>query len=626
MKYPPIHTWFSQTAQQFGEQIALSYGEQQITYKQLEEKTNNLANFLILNGLTKDDFVYIITHDSITIIIAILATLKAGGVFVPLSHKIPGKRLKNILLQIPPNWLIVDQSVLGIIDTLDLFQNLQVIVNNNSDFIPALKNNKTNEYQDFWNPRSLNIERDPDGMCYLYFTSGSTGKPKAIAGRLKAISHFIDWEINTLTIEQAFRVSQLINPAFDAFLRDIFVPLCSGGVVCIPENLETIIDGRKLVHWIDKQRINLIHCVPSLFRSLLLQESPPNQFSALQYILLSGEPLLPADVNCWIQRYGKPIQLINLYGASETTMTKFFYFVKPSDGQKKTIPIGKPMPGSTAIIVDKAGKVCSPGMVGEIYIRTPYITLGYYQQPDLTKEVFIQNPFTDKINDIVYKTGDLGRIIADGNFEYLGRKDRQVKIRGIRIELAEIENALQQHPLIRESAVLAWKDGQENLYLCAYLVGTKTLDTSKIREFLLDRLPEAMIPTIFQQLESFPKTVSGKIDRRSLPEPQLQQPNRPLIAPRTPIEVELVKIWQKVLEVNPISIEDNFFALGGHSLLITQLMSSIDLAFQIKIPIKTLFESPTLTRMADSIDTLLWLQETSTTNVETIDMLEEGEL
>lgn len=256
----------------------------------------------------------------------------------------------------------------------------------------------------------------------------------------------------------------------------------------------------------------------------------------------------------------------------------------------------------------------------------PFISISWYQQPDLTKEVFIQNPFTDKINDIVYKTGDLGRIIADGNFEYLGRKDRQVKIRGIRIELAEIENALQQHPLIRESAVLAWKDGQENLYLCAYLVGTKTLDTSKIREFLLDRLPEAMIPTIFQQLESFPKTVSGKIDRRSLPEPQLQQPNRPLIAPRTPIEVELVKIWQKVLEVNPISIEDNFFALGGHSLLITQLMSSIDLAFQIKIPIKTLFESPTLTRMADSIDTLLWLQETSTTNVETIDMLEEGEL
>ena len=156
MKYPPIHTWFSQTAKQFGEHIALSCGEQQITYKQLEEKTNNLANFLILNGLKKDDFVYIITHDSITIIIAILATLKAGGVLVPLSHKIPGKRLKNILLQIPPNWLIVDQSVLGIIDTLDLFQNLQVIVNNNSDFIPALKNNKTNEYQDFWNPRSLN--------------------------------------------------------------------------------------------------------------------------------------------------------------------------------------------------------------------------------------------------------------------------------------------------------------------------------------------------------------------------------------------------------------------------------------------------------------------------------------
>jgi amino acid adenylation domain-containing protein len=624
MKYPQIHTWFSQTAEQFREQIALACGEQQITYGQLEEKANNLANFLIVNGVTKDSLLYIVTQDTITVITAILATLKAGGIFVPLSHQIPPQMLQDILLQIPPDWLIADEVLAATLDELNFSKNPQIILNQKSNFIDFLKNDKTQEYQDFWNTQAPNIERDPEGMCYLYFTSGSTGKPKAIAGRLKAISHFINWEINTLKLGKNIRVSQLINPAFDAFLRDIFVPLCSGGMVCIPENLETILDGRKLVNWIDRQQINLIHCVPSLFRSLLQQEPPPNQFAALQYILLSGEPLLPADVNCWMQRYGEHIQLVNLYGASETTMTKFFYFVKPSDAQQKMIPIGKPIEGAAAIIIDQAGKTCSPGMVGEIYIRTPYRTLGYYQQPELTQEVFIQNPFSDKINDIVYKTGDLGRILPDGNFEYLGRKDRQVKIRGVRIELGEIENALQHHSQITESAVLAWNDRHGSIYLCAYLVLTETLETSQIREFLLDRLPEPMIPAIFQEMESLPRTISGKIDRQSLPEPQQQ--NRPLIPPRTPIEAELVKIWQQVLDVTPISVEDNFFALGGHSLLITQIMSRIEFAFQIKLPIKTLFESPTLAKMANSIETLLWLQETPPTEATTTDILEEGEL
>ncbi|MDJ0903964.1 MAG: amino acid adenylation domain-containing protein, partial [Xenococcus sp. MO_188.B8] len=318
----------------------------------------------------------------------------------------------------------------------------------------------------------------------------------------------------------------------------------------------------------------------------------------------SGEPLLPADVSQWMQIYGERIQLVNLYGASETTMTKFFYFVQASDRAKQTIPIGKPMDGTAAIIVGQNGKICPPGIVGEIYIRTPYRTLGYYQQPELTQEVFIPNPFTNKPHDIVYKTGDLGRILQDGNFEYLGRKDRQVKIRGIRIELAEIENALSRHPQIQEAVVKDWEDCQGNKYLCGYLLVKEPLKSHQIREFLVDWLAEPKIPTIFTIMDRLPKTISGKIDRKSLPEPQAQERIRPLIRPRNPIEEELVKIWEQVLKVNPIGIEDNFFALGGHSLLVTQLTALVEQSFKVKLPLKIPFESPQLAKMAGIIQKL----------------------
>lgn len=615
-----IQDWFSQTAERYSNNIAIDSGEQKFTYSEIETQSNKLANFLIEHGASKGSMVAILAQDSVNFIMGIIGILKAGCVFIPLVADLPEQRINTILSEVTPQWLIVDATGWQKISNSIISKFLQ------SQVICLGENAVFDSYAKYNQVSKPNIQVEPDDMCYLYFTSGSTGKPKGIAGRLKAISHFINWEITTLGITEGTRVSQLITPSFDAFLRDIFVPLCSGGVVCIPKEIDIILDARKLIAWIDNQKINLIHCVPSLFRSILNEDLHPKIFSSLQYILLSGEPLLPADVSRWMEVYGEQIQLVNLYGASETTMTKFFYFVKPTDSQRRFIPIGKPMEGAAALVVDERGKVCSPGMVGEIYVRTPYRTLGYYQQRDLTNQVFIPNPFNNNNpHDIVYKTGDLGRILEDGNFECLGRRDGQVKIRGVRIELGEIENQLRLHSLINDVVVVDREESHGNKYLCAYVVLKAEVESGKLRDFLLESLPESMIPSVFVVMEALPRTISGKVDRRSLPAPNRQ--NRTFVPPRTPIEMELAQIWGQVLNLDRVGLNDNFFELGGHSLNATQLVSRIGKAFQVELPLRSLFDAPTLATQAESIETLRWAkQKPLVSQFQVEGALEEGEL
>ena len=294
-----IQDWFSQTAEKFRNNIAIDCGEKQLTYGEIETQSNKLANFLIEQGATQGSMVAILAQDSVKFIIAIIGILKAGCVFIPLVSDLPEHRINTIISEAPPQWLIVDATGLTKISngTIAEFLQSQVIyLEESPDNFNSL-NYLRNDYARYDRVEKPTIQVEPDDMCYLYCTSGSTGKPKGIAGRLKAIAHFINWEITTLGIKESTRVSQLITPAFDAFLRDIFVPLCAGGVVCVPSQIDIILDARKLIEWIDKQQINLIHCVPSLFRSILNESLDPKNFSSLQYILLSGEPLLPADVS-----------------------------------------------------------------------------------------------------------------------------------------------------------------------------------------------------------------------------------------------------------------------------------------------------------------------------------------
>jgi amino acid adenylation domain-containing protein len=438
-------------------------------------------------------------------------------------------------------------------------------------------------------------------MCYVYFTSGSTGTPKGIAGRLKGIDHFMRWEIKTFGLDHHTRVGQFTAISFDAFLRDMFVALCTGGTVCVPPDRDSILDTRKLIDWIDEQKITLIHCVPSLFRAVLNEELRADQFCSLKHILLSGEPLLPGDVKRWMNVYGERVQLVNLYGPTETTMTKFFYVVQPSDRERRSIPIGKPMEGARALVLDEKGIVCPPGRVGDIYIRTPFRSLGYYGQPELTSEVFIRNPFSQDPGDIIYKTGDLGRLLEDGNFEFLGRKDQQVKIRGVRIELGEIEGLLREHTSVKDTAVVDREDTSGHKYLCAYVVFSKEDQTDALRDFLSASLPEYMLPAAFVTLDKLPRTINGKVDRRALSTVQSVINMQTYVAPRTPVEVTLAGIWTRLLGIDQVGLNDNFFQIGGHSLLATQLISRVSESFNVGLPLRSLFDSPTIAGLALTI-------------------------
>ncbi|KST70378.1 non-ribosomal peptide synthetase [Mastigocoleus testarum] len=615
---PYIQVLFQQTAEKFRSETAIIFGNKRLTYKEVEEKSNQLANFLLANGATKGSIVAILSKNIPEVIISIIGILKAGCVFVPLDTNFPEKRLELIISEISPHWYIADSKFLRTVNNIAKKNHISkpkfICLDDNSvldEFQHDVRILK--HYAKHSNCEAPDVNFDPNDTCYIFFTSGSTGKPKGIVGRLKAIAHFINWEIKTLNVTEKTRVSQFATPAFDAFLKDIFVPLCSGGTVCIPEDRTIIFDARKLVDWIDRQKINIIHMVPSLFRSILNEDLEPNIFDSLKYVVLAGEPILPVDVIKWTDIYGERVKIVNLYGPSETTLTKFFYLIKSSDRERRSIPIGKPIEGSAALVLDENKRVCPPGMVGEIYIRTPYRALEYYHQPELTDAVFIQNPFNNNPHDIVYKTGDLGRITEDGNFEYFGRIDRQVKIRGIRIEVTEIENYLRFHQSVGNVAVVDREDSNGNKYLCAYVVLNQEIELDSLRSFLSQYLPQSMMPSMFIALESLPRTMSGKVDRKALPAPEKakQESTRNFVAPRTENEKKLAQIWLQILKIEQVGVNDNFFDLGGHSLLATKLISRARKTFGVELPFNIILDSPTLESMTQSIETILWAAETS---------------
>lgn len=592
MKHEPVHYLFDRMAQSMPEQLAISCGDTPVTYRELQHRTDKLAHLLLAGGAKQGSIVAILLDDKVDVITSILAVLKAGAVFVPFDPLLPDLRLETMVRQVTPDLFISEANLrqrlngfaLGKVLSLEKYRRLDQLAVDQLLASPSAACSA------------------PDDFCYIYFTSGSTGRPKGIAGRLKGIDHFIRWQIETLGIGKDDRVSQLLPLSFDGSLRDIFVPLCAGGTICVPKDNEIVTDSKELVSWLDRESISLIHCVPTLFRAILNEELHPDQFRALRYVLLAGEALLPSDVGRWREVFGDRVRLINLYGTSETTMAKFIYEVQPGDEKRRSVPVGKPMPGARASIVDEDGRACPAGTIGEIYIRTPYRSHGYYKQPELTAEVFIQNPFSNDPDDIVYKTGDLGRMLDDGNLELLGRKDQQVKIRGVRVELEELNSLVRGFAGVKDVAVIDRKDTSGGNFLCAYIVGDAQLKLDSLRQYLNERLPSSMAPSAFVIMEKLPRTMSGKIDRRALPHLTDRTGRGEYVPPRTATEQIIADIWANTLGLPKISLHDNFFELGGHSLLATQVMVRVRKTMGVELPLRALFENPTVAKLATYID------------------------
>ncbi len=604
MSYESVQEMFSRMAAMFGSQVAIERGGKRVTYAELEAESNRLGNFLLQAGAGKGTMVGLLSDDPVRIITGILGVLKAGAVFVPLDPTFPEGRLRMMSERVEAQWYVSEAK------HLEKLAHLRKAASSSARVI-CLDGNVASEYpglevmttyEQFQQTHSPGVPSDPEAPCSIYFTSGSTGRPKAILGRLRGIDHFMRWEIEAVGAEPGTRVSQLASPAFDGFLKDVFVPLCSGGTVCPPESRDVVLDAERLAEWLDTEKIEVLHCVPSVFRSLLNERPDSRYFKAMRYVVLTGEPLYPADVKRWIDTFGERIKLLNIYGTTETSLSKLVYEVRPEDVERPSIPVGKPIKGSAVMLMDVAGKPCRQGTVGEIYIRTPYRSFGYYGDPELTAQVFVQNPFSQDPNDLVHKTGDYGRLLEDGSLEHLGRRDQQVQIRGVRVELGEIENLLRAHAAVADVAVVDRDDAEGNKFLVAYLTLTNGTGSDHLREYLAERLPPTMWPSAFVELEELPRTLNGKIDRKALPALDLTVARREDEAGTlTPIEEILAGIWGEVLRLPGVSREGNFFNLGGHSLLASQVIHRIRDTFKIELPVRSIFESPTVAQLATLI-------------------------
>ncbi|HEX5603880.1 MAG TPA: amino acid adenylation domain-containing protein [Pyrinomonadaceae bacterium] len=601
--YAAVPDLFSQTAKQFSDSLAIDNGVRRITYGELDAKVERLAHLLLELGVSSEAIVGIFTSDPIEVISSILATLRAGGVFCPLDPTFPERRLQVMFASVSPAWCITESRFLRklneIVDGTPLSPQLILV-----DDGPADERDRhvfrLNSFPD--RPAKSISYSDPDAPCSIYFTSGSTGRPKAILGRLKGIDHYVRWEIEALGVGHATRVSQLASPSFDGFLKDAFVPLCAGGVVCAPESREVILQPGLLIDWLDIEQVEILHCVPSLFRSLINEGLHSNYFEAMKYVVLAGEALPPANVKQWMDVFGERIKLVNLYGPTETTILKLFHFVRPEDTTRQSIPLGKPMRGAAVLVVDQHSQPCGVGDIGEIYIRTPYCALGYHGDPALTREVFIPNPFNNDPKDIVYKTGDFGRFTEDGNLEFLGRRDQQIKVRGVRVELGEIENLLRGHEGVADVAVIDREDTDGNKFLVAYVTMSNGTGSECLRDFLVERLPEEMLPSAFIELEQLPRTLNGKIDRKALPTLDMMQARRNLETARlNPIEEIVAGIWCEVLKIPAVQKTDNFFNLGGHSLLITHAILRVRDILKVELPVRSMFDAPTLSKFSEVI-------------------------
>ena len=581
------------------------------SYGDLESRSNRLAHFLIQGGIRRQDVVAIYARRSASLVWAILGVLKAGAAFLILDPAYPAERLaKHIFLARPRGFinLELDTSLPAAVEAS--LQSLEVApashLHWDEDLLALLS-----EYSD-QNP-ALSI--DPDDIAYVIFTSGSTGQPKGIVGTHRPLSHFFNWYTRIFNVQALDRFSMLSGLAHDPLLRDIFAPLGLGATLVIPEPEKLLVPGY-LLSWMHEHQISVTHLTPAIEQLILdtVSDTQELRLESLRYAFFGGETLDQRHIDS-LRRVAPVVTCVNFYGATETPQAMAYSIIHTSDSEalasprqhKETVPIGRGIDDVQLLVLGKSDQRAGIGEVGEICIRTPYLSQGYLDNAPLTAERFLTNPFTGNPVDRIYKTGDRGRYLPGGDVEFMGRNDNQVKIRGLRIELGEIESTLRNHPAVRQAVVRLWQVHADDKRLVAYIVpnAMQFPRTHELNGYLQRYLPPYTIPARYILIDSVPLTPNGKVDFRTLPEPDLQaQYDIEFHAPQTQLQELLAEIWADVLRQEKIGIHDNFFQLGGHSLLATQIMSRVRRMMHVELPLRVLFESPTVESLADAIESV----------------------
>jgi amino acid adenylation domain-containing protein len=559
---------FEEQAVSRPEAIALVFEGRQYSYRTLNEKANQLAHYLrAQHAIVPDDRIGIKLDRSERMIVSLLGALKSGGAYLPVDPAYPQERI-GYLLGDSQCKLLIDETAFATFEELASSYSIA-------------------------NPEAVNTATD---LAYVIYTSGSTGQPKGCMLEHRGVINRIAWMWEHYGFTTADIILQKTTFTFDVSVWELFMPLCWGArmVLCHKDDVGA---PERLLSLIENEEVTCLHFVPSMFNAFISaigdQPEQIKQLASLRSVMTSGEALPPATVAAWYQLAAIPVH--NLYGPTEASIDVTHYTTTPGDTK---VPIGRPIWNTFMYVLDAGNQLLPPGVTGEICIGGIGLSRGYLNKPTLTAEKFVANPF--RVGERMYKTGDLGRWLADGNIEYLGRKDDQVKIRGYRIELGEIETALLKYPGMETTAIIAKTAADGDKDLVAYIVSKQELSEADLKVYLGNILPAYMIPAYFVPLNELPLTTNGKLDRKKLPDPVgLGLGNTvEYVAPTNPTEEKLVLIWQEILKREKIGIKDNFFDLGGHSLKATRLASQIHRIFDVKLALKDLFTAATIEAQA----------------------------
>lgn len=543
------------------------------TYQDLADQSDRVAHALLTGGTKPREVVAIYAERNASLIGAILGVLKAGAVFLIIDPAYPALRTLDQLAAAEAVALIELRETEPLLSEFDFRWRLRLW----REALPQV------------DPVSLPSRED---LAYIAFTSGSAGKPKAVMGTHGSLTQYPFWIQETFGCTEHDRFSMLSGLSHDPLLRDIFTPLLLGAALCIP-SAETIATPGMLGQWMKDQKVTVTNLTPAMGQ-LLTTTSKSISLEDLHYAFFVGDKLRGEDVSA-LKIIAPIVKCVNLYGTTETQRSLGYYEAGAED-ERGVLPVGKGVDG-VQLLVMRGARLTGISEFGEIYVRSHHLACGYLNDPELTAQRFIQNPYTQDSSDRLYKTGDLGRYRPDGNVEIIGRRDETVNIRGFRVELGEIESALKSFPGIDQCVVV--KTG-ENL---AGFVAAPALSLDEVRNHLRRRLPDYMIPTAFVFIEKFPLTPNGKIDKAALPAPHpaVPTPKETDAAPRSAIEQMLATIWRDALKVEQVGTADNFFDLGGHSLLAMQVLARVYESLNVQLSLRTFFDAPTIIQLARAI-------------------------
>ena len=584
-KDDPLHLAFAEQARLTPDAVAVRFEQTGLTYRELNQRANQLGHYLRKMGVGPEVLVGIFLERSTEMLVALLGVLKAGAAYVPLDAASPSERL---------SFIIKDAGLSLVLTRKCLKESLAVcdarLVCLDSDWASIAQEDEAN----------FDSEVTAEDLAYVVYTSGSTGRPKGVLVEHRQLSNYIHSIRERLGLDACTSFAMVQPLTVDGPVTTIYAPLLTGGCVHLISD-ERVADAQAFATYLHDHQIDYLKIAPSHLATLH-QNGDPSKLMPRKVLMIGGEA--PRVTSAEELRTIAQCSIFNHYGPTETTVGVTTYQVDETmkDVRSVTLPIGRPLPNVQAYVLDRHLEPVPPGVAGELYIGGKNVSRGYLNSPQLTAERFVPDPFSRSVGARLYSTGDISRYLADGQLEFLGRRDHQVKVRGFRIELAEIETTLRKHEDVREAVVAAHTDKDRDTHLVAYVVPAEaqTPTAGELRAFLKEKLPEYMVPYLYLFLDKLPLTRHGKVDRLALPRPEgtERELDVPFVAPRNAVEEVLSEIFAEVLSVERVGVNDNFFELGGHSLLATQLVSRVRKSFQPDLALRKIFEAPTVASLA----------------------------